>query len=77
VAESEASTTWLSPTEIEELTARKRWSAQCRVLAAMNIPFRPNAVGRPLVERSSVLQSTQKKKPAKGPNWGAMNGKAA
>lgn len=68
---------WLTPAEVEELTARKRWTAQCRMLAEMGIPFRPNAVGRPLVERSAVLSKPTGKKPAKGPNWDALNGKAA
>lgn len=77
MAETEPNSTWLSPAEVEELTARKRWSAQCRALSEMSIPFRPNAVGRPLVERAAVLQMQKKKKPAKGPNWGAMNGEAA
>lgn len=69
--------TWLTPDEVQELTALKRWSAQCRALARMGIPFRPNAVGRPLVERDAVL----KKKPAKAakqwePNWTALNAKS-
>lgn len=69
---------WLTPAEVEELTARQRWTAQCRKLADMGVPFRPNAVGRPLVERSVVLSSPAPKARAKrGPNWDAMNGKAA
>jgi hypothetical protein len=72
------SDTWLSPEEVEELTARQRWSAQCKALAGMGIPFRPNAVGRPLVERAAVCSAPAKSKPAKrGPNWEALNGKAA
>jgi hypothetical protein len=47
-------TGWLTPAEVEELTARKRWKAQCVMLAQMGVPFRPNAVGRPLVERAAV-----------------------
>lgn len=46
---------WLTPDEVAELTARIRWTAQCRQLAAMGVPFKPNAVGRPLVERAAVL----------------------
>jgi hypothetical protein len=61
---------WLTPDEVEQLTARKRWKAQCRALAIMGVPFRPNAVGRPLVERDAVL--TAKRTASKGPNWGAM-----
>lgn len=48
--------TWLHPDEVYELTGKKRWSVQCRVLAQMGIPFRPNGVGRPLVERAAVLK---------------------
>ena len=48
--------TWLTPDEVEQLTARQRWSTQCKMLAQMGIPFRPNAVGRPLVERAAVLK---------------------
>jgi hypothetical protein len=65
---------WLSPDEVEELTARKRWTAQCRALAMMGVPFKPNAVGRPLVERAAVLKTKPERTPAE-PNWGY--GKAA
>lgn len=71
------SETWLSPAEVEELTARTRWSAQCRALARMGVPFRPNAVGRPLVDRTAVLATPAKRKAPAEPDWGAMNGKAA
>lgn len=47
---------WLSPDEVTELTGLKRWSAQCRALARMCVPFRQNAQGRPLVERAAVLR---------------------
>lgn len=63
---------WLSPAEVQELTARKRHSCQCRVLAEMGIPFLPNAIGRPLVERTAVLSSPAPAKKAKGPNWAAL-----
>ncbi|GAB3356253.1 DUF4224 domain-containing protein [Lysobacter tyrosinilyticus] len=65
--------TWLSPEEIEELTALKRWSAQCRALARMGIPFLPNAVGRPLVERGAVCSKPAPERTKKRePNWDAM-----
>ena len=73
---SDAPTTWLTPSEVEELTALKRWSAQCRALAQMGIPFLPNAVGRPLVERAVVCKasvSKERKKPE--PYWGAIRTK--
>lgn len=68
---------WLTPEEVETLTSRKRWRAQCRQLTAMGVPFRPNAVGRPLVERVAVFTGkTTAKKPA-APNWSGIGGKAA
>lgn len=51
-----ASGTWLTPVEVMELTDYVQWKAQCRALAQMNIPFRPNRQGRPLVERAAVLR---------------------
>lgn len=72
-----AESPWLSPDEVAELTARIRWTAQCRALAMMGVPFRPNAVGRPLVERAAVVSGPAKAKARKGPNWDALNGKAA
>lgn len=67
---------WLSPEEVAELTARTRWTAQCRELAKMGVPFIPNAAGRPLVERA-LYASTPKPKAKREPNWGAIRGKAA
>lgn len=69
--------TWLSPEEMVQLTARQRWTAQCRILARMGVPFTPNAVGRPLVERAAVVSAPAKPKAKREPNWGAMRGKAA
>lgn len=68
---------WLDPSEVEELTARKRWAAQCRALASMGVPFTPNAVGRPLVERQAVCKAPAKPKAKRGPNWDAIKAKAA
>jgi hypothetical protein len=68
---------WLTPAEVEELTDRKRWTAQCRKLAAMGVKFTPNAVGRPLVERAAYASTPAKSKARKGPNWDALHGKAA
>ena len=72
-------TGWLTPAEVEELTARKRWKAQCVMLAQMGVPFRPNAVGRPLVERAAVFSADGKRSGRKKatPNWGSINGSAA
>ena len=70
--------TWLTPDEVQELTARQRWTAQCRMLAEMGVPFRPNAIGRPLVEREAVLSTATKARKKPQPNWDAINhGKAA
>lgn len=67
------SDTWLTPQEVKELTSRERWSAQCRALARMSIPFRPNAAGRPLVERVHVLSdAAPRKAPTREPNWDAL-----
>jgi hypothetical protein len=73
------SDTWLTPEEVQELTDRQRWTAQCKALATMGIPFRPNAVGRPLVERAAVCSNAGSKPKAakRGPNWDALHGKAA
>ena len=62
---------WLTPEEVEELTDLKRWSAQSRALSRMGIPFRPNAVGRPLVERAAVLKHRDRQAAAvTEPDWG-------
>ncbi len=70
--------TFLNPNEIEQITAKVRWSAQCRALARMGVPFEPNAVGRPLVERAAYFKhdKTIARKAAE-PDWGKLNGKAA
>lgn len=69
--------TWLTPEEVEDLTARQRWTAQCRMLAEMGVPFRPNAIGRPLVEREAVLSTEKQARKKPQPNWDAIrNGKA-
>lgn len=69
---------WLTPDEVHDLTDKTRWGAQCRALTAMGVPFKPNAAGRPLVERAAVLaKSGTKTKPKAEPNWGALNGQAA
>lgn len=72
-----ADDTWLTPDEVVELTAKKRWAAQCRALAGMGVPFKPNAVGRPLVERAAVCSSKPDKRRKAEPDWSAIRGKAA
>lgn len=63
--------TWLSPDEVTDLTGLVRWSAQCRALARMGVPFRPNAQGRPLVERAAVVK-TKPERATQEPDWSAM-----
>lgn len=46
---------WLSRQELEELTQRKRWSAQIRVLIEAGIPFQVVA-GRPIVIKEDLHQ---------------------
>lgn len=72
-----AETCWLTPAEVGELTARKRWTAQCRALAEMGVPFRPNAAGRPLVERAAVVKDEKPARAKRQPDWSALNDKAA
>jgi hypothetical protein len=69
---------WLSAAEVAELTGLEpeSWKAQCRKLAKMGVPFRPNGAGRPLVERAAVLSMETKPKPKRGPNWSGIGGKA-
>lgn len=70
---------WLSAEEVGVLTGLcpRSWKAQCRKLAAMGVPFRPNGAGRPLVERAAVLTAQDgKPKPKRGPNWEGIRGKA-
>lgn len=69
-----AEDTWLTPEQVGELTGLKpnSYKAQCRRLALMGVPFRPNAIGRPLVERAAVLDRPVKVGQRKGPNWDAI-----
>ena len=69
--------TWLAPDDVKELTGLVRWSAQSRKLAEMGIPFRPNGLGRPLVERivAAPYSMQPKPKPQRKPNWSAIRGK--
>lgn len=62
---------WLTPDEVAELTAYKRWGPQCKALAAMGVEFTPNRVGRPLVKRAAYESQAKPRKKA-GPNWDAI-----
>lgn len=64
---------WLTQSELEELTGKQRWGAQSRALARMGYKFQPNAVGRPLVERTLVVSARPKPvKKSTGPDWSAV-----
>lgn len=60
--------TWLTPAELHRLTGKKRYKAQCKVLAERKIPFKPSAKGEPLV-RSDWDQVDAKGKPARPHRW--------
>lgn len=68
---------WLDPDDVRALTGRKRWTAQCRKLAEMGIPFEPNGDGMPLVPRARYAQVEPARKPSRQPDWSALRGKAA
>jgi len=71
--------TWLTPDEVGELTGTgaTSWKTQCKRLAAMGVPFRPNFAGRPLVERSLFSAPLPKPKAKQQPNWSAIRGPSA
>lgn len=66
---------WLSPEEVIALTECKRRLTQCKRLAEMRIPFRPNWSGRPLVERAAVLayNGVAAERKSAEPNWSALD----
>lgn len=73
-----ADSAWLTPTEVHELTARKRWSAQSRALTRLGVRFTLNGDGRPLVPRDAVFGSTGARAPRKAmPDWSAIDGTPA
>ncbi len=73
------SESFLTPDEVFEITDKVRWSAQCRALARLGVPFKPNAAGRPLVARADYFSadgSTSTRR-VTSPNWSAHHGKTA
>ncbi len=62
-------TPWLTAAEVKELTGRVRHGAQARKLAELSVPFRLNAQGRPLVERSAVLTTEPRPAQTVEPRW--------
>lgn len=67
---SERGKMWLSPDDVVELTARKRWRAQRLALHRLGITFIVNAVGRPLVEKEAVTtRRVNVSRRAAEPHW--------
>lgn len=67
---SEREKMWLSPDDVAELTARKRWGAQRLALRRIGITFIVNAVGRPLVEKGVVsTRRANVSRRAAEPHW--------
>ena len=54
---------FLTDDELAELTGRKLRRLQIEALKLMMIPFRVNAIGRPIVTREAVLGQPAKKEP--------------
>lgn len=52
---------WLSESQVQDLTKKKRPSAQIRVLVESSIPFQVVA-GRPIVVASDLEQSREKRR---------------
>ena len=65
---------WLTPSEVAELTEYKRRREQCRALADMGVPFKPNRVGRPLVDRALYAVRQGKRRAKVEPDWSGIGG---
>ena len=59
---------FLNLDELESLTGRKLKSKQIEALRRMGVPFRVNAVGRPVVA-SAVIEGGRPPPAAKEPQW--------
>ena len=62
---------WLSPEEVERITRKKRWTAQCRALREAGIPFRRAGAkgdGEPLV-RTEDVDADGKPAQRRGHRW--------
>lgn len=74
---SERDDPWLSRVAVEHLTGTRWRRLQCERLRAMGVPFKPNAVGLPLVEASLFL-TNEPVRLHRSPDWGKVKrGKAA
>ena len=47
-------TTFLTPSDVSELTGRKNKSLQIAALLKMGLPFWVNAIGKPVVARAAI-----------------------
>ncbi|MHB1529908.1 MAG: DUF4224 domain-containing protein [Acidiferrobacteraceae bacterium] len=68
---------FLTATELQELTGRKRWNAQLRWLNMNGVPALVRADGRPMVLRATVearmgLIAASGPTKAVEPNWSAL-----
>lgn len=63
---------WLSAAAVERLTGCVKARAQCRKLREMGIPYRPNAIGWPLVEAAKVLTVVPVNGHRASPEWGKV-----
>lgn len=59
---------FLTDNELADLTGRKLRKLQIEALRSMMIPFRVNALGRPVVTRAAVLGHAATK-PAEASKW--------
>lgn len=63
---------FLTPDELARLTGRVRFSAQCRALDELRIPYVRAATGEPLV-RAAALDDRAAPVRNRGPNWERLN----
>ncbi|MFV2028863.1 DUF4224 domain-containing protein [Neisseria sp. S1] len=66
---------FLSPGEIEELTAYKRHGKQIEALRAMGIPCMINQAGRPIVVRAVIEGVSSKERPQTDGRWKSKKAK--
>ena len=63
---------FLNTAELQRITKRMRFKAQCRMLENMKIPYIPDGEGEPLVIRSIIFGDTNQHAHPE-PNFGALN----
>jgi hypothetical protein len=67
---------WITDSDIERLTGYKQPSKQCAWLSAHSYKFTLSGEGKPLVP-SEQFSVKSKPRAVNGPNFGAINDKAA